>query len=66
MKKLTWINNLRLGIIFSVTGIVIIAVSLLRPIHRVSVPVAITIGVLLLIISVPFIMQVLQHKKSKQ
>lgn len=61
MKRLSRMNNLRLGIILSATGIIAIIVAIVRGNHRVSVPVVIAIGVVLLVAGVPFLARALQR-----
>ncbi len=64
MKRLSRVNNLRLGIILSVTGILAIAAALFRSTHDFSVPVTIAIGIVLLVASAPFLTRALQHTKG--
>jgi predicted ABC-type sugar transport system permease subunit len=63
MKGLSQGSNLRLGIILTATGIIAIAAALLRPTHHLSPPVAITIGVVLLVAGIPFLLRALQYTK---
>lgn len=64
MKGLSQGSNLRLGIILAATGIVAIAAALLRPTHHISPPVAITIGVVLLVAGIPFLLRALGSTKG--
>ncbi len=64
MKRLSRMNNLRLGIILSATGIIAIAVAIVRGSRHFSVPAAIVTGAVLLVASAPFLARALQRKSG--
>lgn len=61
MKRLSRMNNLRVGIVLSATGIIAIIVAVVRGNHHLSVPAAIAIGAALLVAGAPFLARALQR-----
>ena len=66
MRRLSRINNLRVGIILMVTGIIALAHVLLSTSHHLGTRPAFIIGIVLVVVGVPFLVAALRsHSEAR-
>jgi uncharacterized membrane protein HdeD (DUF308 family) len=61
MRRLSRSNNLRLGIILMVTGIIAVAHALLSTSHHLGTRPTFIIGIVLVVLGLPFLVAVLRY-----
>jgi hypothetical protein len=64
MRRLSRTNNLRLGVIFSVTGIIAPAHALLETSHHPGAQATFIIGVVLVVVGLPFLITALRYPRG--
>lgn len=64
MRRLSRINNLRLGIIFTVTGIIALARAVLSASHHFSPQTTFIIGIVLFVLGLPFLAAALRSPRG--
>ena len=64
MKRLSRTNNLRLGIILTVTGIIALAHALLSTSHHLGTRPTFIIGIVLVGLGLPFLLAALRRRKD--
>jgi hypothetical protein len=64
MRRLSRTNNLRLGIILSVTGIIALAHALLGTSHHLGTQATFIIGVVLVVVGLPFLIITLRYPRG--
>ena len=63
MRRLSRINNLRLGIILPVTGIIALAHALLGSSHHFGTQATSIIGIVLVVVGLPFLVRALRYPR---
>ena len=64
MRRLSRTNNLRLGIILAVTGIIALAHALLSTSHHLGTRPTFIIGIVLVVLGLPFLLAALRRRKD--
>lgn len=64
MRRLSRTNNLRLGIIFSVTGTIALAHALLGTSHHLGTQATFIIGVVFVVVGLPFLITTLRSPRG--
>ncbi len=62
MRRLSRTNDLRLGIILAVTGIIVLAHALLSSHHRLGAQPDFIIGIVLIVLGLPFLAAALRRR----